>query len=127
MSEGGTAGAEAGAEAEEAEVVAATEAEGAAEGTVAEAEAGAAKTVAAAVGGARADDAVRARRAAEPEPWWAVLDSSTEEGVDGAVGLEVSWRRHSRHLPCLWEWLDLGAMVSCSLSWEMRVVGRAGG
>ena len=66
--------------------MAAAKAEGAAEGTVAEA--GADKAVAAAVGCARADDAVRARRAAEPEPWWAVLDSSTEEGVDGAVELE---------------------------------------
>ena len=70
-------------EAEEAGVVAVTEAGGVGEGTVVGA--GAAKTVAATVGGARADDAVRARRADEPEPWWAVLDSSTKEGVDGAV------------------------------------------
>ena len=41
----------------------------------AEAEVGAAE----AVGGARADGAVEAnlKRAAEPEPWWAVMDSST--------------------------------------------------
>ena len=32
-------------------------------------------------------DADRARRAAEPEPWWAVLNSSTEDGVGGAVEL----------------------------------------
>ena len=85
MPQVGTVGTEAGAEAEEAGIMAAIEVEGAAEGTVAEA--GAAKTVAAAVGGARAGDAVRARRAGEPEPWWAISDSSTEEDVGGAVEL----------------------------------------
>ena len=56
--------------------MAAAEAEGAVEGAVAEA--GAAKAAAAAEGCAWADDADRARRAAEPEPWWVVLDSCTD-------------------------------------------------
>ena len=38
-------------------------------------------------GGARAAGAAEARRAVEPEPWWAVLDSSTEEGEDPPVML----------------------------------------
>ena len=80
------AGAVAGVETEVAGVEAATEAEGAVDGT--EAEAGAAKAVAAAGDCTRADDANRARRAAEPESWWAVLDSSTKDhGVGGAVEL----------------------------------------
>ena len=71
----------AGAETKVDGVEAAAEAGGAVEGT----EAGATKAVAAVEDCARAGDADRTRRAAEPEPWWAVLDSSTEEGVGGAV------------------------------------------
>ena len=100
VTEGGIAGAVAGAETEVAGVTAAAEAEGAVDGT--EAQAGAAKAVAGAGDCARADDAAsgRARRAAEPEPWWAVLDSSTEEGVE-----QWNWGGHSRPLLCLWRWL----------------------
>ena len=64
-----------------------TEASGAVDG--AEAETGAAKAVAAtgacAEAGAASSwrDADRVRRAAEPEPWWAVIDSSTKDGVGG--------------------------------------------
>ena len=43
--------------------------------------------VARADGGARAAGAAEARRAVEHEPWWAVLDSSTEEGEDPSVML----------------------------------------
>ena len=37
-------------------------------------------------------DVGRAKRAAEPEPWWAVIDSSTKDGVGGAVELEEALR-----------------------------------
>ena len=77
----------AGAGAEAAGVEAAAAAGGAVGGI--EAEAGATKAVASAAAGdcARADGTNRARRAAEPEPWWAVLDSGTEEGMGAVVEL----------------------------------------
>ena len=77
----------AGVETEVAGVEAAAEAEGAVDASGTEVEAGAAKAVAAAGDCSRADDADRAKRAAGPEPWWAVLDSNTEDGVGGAVEL----------------------------------------
>ena len=79
------------AEGTEADAGAVPEAEGAVDGT--EAEAGVAKAVAAAGACAEAGapsswkDAGRARSAAEPEPWWEVIDSSTEDGVGGEVEL----------------------------------------
>ena len=66
---------------------AAAEAEGAVDGIEAEVGAGAAKVVAAAGDCPRADGADRTKRGAEFEPWWAVLDNSTMDGVDGAVEL----------------------------------------
>ena len=102
----------AGAETEVAGVEAAAEAEGAVEGT--EAEAGAAKAVAVAEGCARVDDADRARRDAEPEPWWAVLDSSTKEGVGGAVELGKALEAFAMSVEVAG--LRPGAMASCLLS-----------
>ena len=59
-----------------------------------EAVAGATTEAGGAVGGAEAEagaavaGAASSWRDAEPEPWWAVIDSSTEDGVGGAVELE---------------------------------------
>jgi len=111
---GDIAGAVAGAETEVAGVEAAAKAEGAVDGIEAEAGAGAAKAVAAAGDCARADDADRARRAPEPEPWWAALDNSTTEGVGGAVELGKALEAFAMSVEVAG--LRPGAMASCLLS-----------
>ena len=53
----------------------------------------------------------RARRAVGPEPWWAVVDSSTEDGVGGAVKLEEALRAFAVEVD--------GAEGDGQLRWQM--------
>ena len=76
-------------------------------------------------------DAGRARKAAEPEPWWAVIDSSTEDSVGGAVDLEEALQAFAMSVEV--DGLEGGWPTGCWAGnicgeggWRLRLVERGG-